>query len=330
MTLLQRYSYCTAILSLTALTAAYGQVSAINSVNYHPREYNDVPTSTLTVISNYPSLISFDDQNVSAASGFANRHVWRFSTNSGASAYLFNNNDFFSVSMTVTLTGNPISPRKEAGFLLDSAGGQGQFIVNTDGHEVVAFGGPLPFYAFTNTFNSGDTIRLGMTYFSNTNGRRAIIYSANGVQSPPLEFTNLEQGIIDGSTLGGYAQVVNAPGVPTNSITAIFRNIRISGPDADNDGIADTADQCPNTPAGAVVNAQGCSINQLVPCAGPAAGRAWRNHGQYVSSVAHMSQDFLEDGLITEDQQETIIGQAARSDCGKTRHERSVRPGKKH
>ena len=93
--------------------------------------------------------------------------------------------------MTVTLTGDPISPRKESGFLLDSIGGQGQFIVNTDGHEVVAFGGPFPFYAFPKTFNSGDSVTLGMTYFLDSNGKRAMIYSAatatTCLQSPPLE-----------------------------------------------------------------------------------------------------------------------------------------------
>ncbi len=33
-------------------------------------------------------------------------------------------------------------------------------------------------------------------------------------------------------------------------------------PDGDNDGIADTRDQCPNTPAGATVNSVGCSASQ--------------------------------------------------------------------
>src|SRR6185369_16206805 len=96
------------------------QISTINSANYHPREFNDVAGSTLTVVSNYPALISFDDQNVSAATGFANRHVWRFSNDGGTTAYRFQNDSFFSVFMTVTLTGDPISPRKEAGFLLDT------------------------------------------------------------------------------------------------------------------------------------------------------------------------------------------------------------------
>src|SRR5207247_6442990 len=147
-----------------------------------------------------------------------------------ASAYQFHHGESFSGSMTVTLTGRPISPRKEAGFLLDTIGGQGQFIVNPDGHEVVAFGGSFPFYAFPRTFNSGDTIRLGMTYFLDSNGKRAIIYYANCLQSPPLEFSNLEQGIIDNSTLGGYFQIVNDPSNPANSGMAVYQNIEIGPP----------------------------------------------------------------------------------------------------
>jgi hypothetical protein len=327
-----KFSHCalvSALVALAALANGNAQVSNINSATYHPREFNDVTNSTLTVISNYPSLIVFDDQNVSAPSGFANRHVWRFSTNSGATAYSFSNNDFFTVTMTLTLTGDPIAPRKEAGFLLDSIGGQGQFIVNTDGHEVVAFGGPFPFYAFPATFNSGDTITLSMTYFMNTNGRRAIIYSANGVQSPIKEFTNLEQGIIDGSTLGGYVQIVNASGVPTNSGTAVYSNIRITGPDFDTDGVADATDRCLNTPFGEVVNAEGCSINQIAPCSGPAGGGTWRNHGHYVRTVAAASQVFLEDGVIDEEQQGAIVSRAAQSDCGRIRFERPVLRGGK-
>src|SRR5262249_54770272 len=53
--------------------------------------------------------------------------------------------------------------------------------------------------------------------------------------------------------------------------------------DADCDGVGDSADRCPNTPAGSIVNANGCSIDQLAPCAGPATGGTWRNHGEYVS-----------------------------------------------
>src|SRR5262249_23579407 len=36
-------------------------------------------------------------------------------------------------------------------------------------------------------------------------------------------------------------------------------------PDSDGDGVVDSADLCPDTPSGAVVNVNGCSIDQLCP-----------------------------------------------------------------
>jgi hypothetical protein len=86
--------------------------------------------------------------------------------------------------------------------------------------------------------------------------------------------------------------------------------------DADGDGVPDSLDLCPGTPAGAIVDANGCSIDQLAPCSGPASGGTWKNHGQYVSTVAHVVQAFLGQGLISADQAEEIVTQAAQSDCG--------------
>ncbi len=315
---------CAALIGLTAV--ASGAYAQINSAAYYPREFNDVPNSHLTVVSNYPSLIAFSDQDVSKATGFANRHVWRFSSDSGATAHKFTNDEFFTVTMTLTLTGDPASPRKEAGFLLDTVGGQGQFIVNTDGHEVVAFGGPLPFYAFPATFHSGDTITLGMTYFLDSNGKRAVIYSANCQQSPPKEFTNLEQGIINNSTLGGYVQIVNDPTNPTNSGMATYQNIKIGPPDQDFDGVPDAIDLCPNTPPCTVVDANGCSIDQLVPCDGPATGGTWRNHGAYVSTFVHVANEFRAQGLISDSERDAIVAAAAQSDCGKRKPTPTPRP----
>jgi hypothetical protein len=320
MSKLQRYAFCTALVSLTAVSGAFAQISSINSATYHPREFNDIHGSSLTVVSNYPGLVAFEDKNVSAATGFANRHVWRFSNNNGASAFQFSNNYFFTVTMTLTLTGDPALPRKEAGFLFDTLGGQGQFILDTDAHEIVAFGGPLPFYAFPATFHSGDTVNLGMTYFMDTNGMRAIIYSANCLKSPPLEFSNLEQGIIDNSTLGGYIQVVNAPADPTNSAMAVFQNIKIGPPDQDFDGVPDSVDSCPNTPPCEIVNAQGCSIDQLVPCAGPANGGTWTNHTAYLMAITNAVSQFQTQGLISGSEAATIETMAAQSECGERPH----------
>jgi len=92
--------------------------------------------------------------------------------------------------------------------------------------------------------------------------------------------------------------------------------------DADGDGVADSLDLCPGTPAGAIVDANGCSIDQIAPCSGPASGGTWKNHGQYVSTVAHTVEAFLAQDLISADEAEEIVAQAARSGCGSAERSR--------
>ena len=89
--------------------------------------------------------------------------------------------------------------------------------------------------------------------------------------------------------------------------------------DSDGDGVGDSLDQCPGTPPASIVDANGCSIDQLAPCGGPASGGAWRNHGEYVSAVAQAAEQFLAQGLITEDEKDAIVGAAAQSNCGSRR-----------
>ena len=86
--------------------------------------------------------------------------------------------------------------------------------------------------------------------------------------------------------------------------------------DSDADGVPDSLDLCPATPAGAIVDANGCSIDQIAPCSGPASGGTWKNHGQYVSAIAQVAEAFVAQGLITMDQAEEIVTQAAQSNCG--------------
>jgi hypothetical protein len=98
----------------------------------------------------------------------------------------------------------------------------------------------------------------------------------------------------------------------------VMDNVAVSvNSDGDGDGVPDDQDQCSDTPSGAVVNEHGCSIDQLVPCAGPATGGDWRNHGQYVATVAKVAQSFRRAGLITVDQKNAIVRAAAKSNCGK-------------
>ena len=91
--------------------------------------------------------------------------------------------------------------------------------------------------------------------------------------------------------------------------------------DEDGDGVGDSLDQCPGTPAGAIVDADGCSIDQLVPCDGPKSGGTWKNHGQYVSSIVKTVEEFLDLRLITPEQAEQIVSEAAHSSCGRKDHE---------
>jgi len=89
--------------------------------------------------------------------------------------------------------------------------------------------------------------------------------------------------------------------------------------DSDGDHVPDSLDHCPGTSPGAIVDAEGCSLDQLVPCAGPASGGTWRNHGAYVSSFAHAAEQFVELGLISEEQAEALVTAAGESNCGARR-----------
>lgn len=86
----------------------------------------------------------------------------------------------------------------------------------------------------------------------------------------------------------------------------------LGDPDEDNDGVYDDIDMCPDTPDGDIVDELGCSINQYCPC-----DSDWKNHGQFVSCIAHMAEAFLNEGLIVEEEKDAIVSDAARSDCGK-------------
>lgn len=81
--------------------------------------------------------------------------------------------------------------------------------------------------------------------------------------------------------------------------------------DDDNDGVLDADDQCLSTPLGDIVDYSGCSIADLCPCE-----NQWKNHGAFVKCVAHYSEEFVSEGLITEFQKDSIVSNAAESECG--------------
>jgi len=227
-------------LAFAGASTTYAQVSTVNSAilqtNITPPggASNGLPNAELTLVSDYPSVISFSETNAgSTNTGFsAFQDFWQFSVNGQTNAYMFQSNDYYTVSMDVTLTGEPLGPRKEAGFAFSDVNGNimGQYILDSDGHECVVFGGNLPFWnsnPVNGHFQSGEKVTMGFTIFKDSNGNDAIIYSANGFESPVLEFGSGPPGPPEPYTLGGYFQIQGQGTGSTNSGSAVFQNITI-------------------------------------------------------------------------------------------------------
>jgi hypothetical protein len=250
-------------LCLAAASGAYAQVSSINSAIIIPRVFNDVPGATFTPANAYPAAITFTEANMSAPSGFANRDVWNFSNDGGATSYGFQNNDYFNASMSVQLFGQDPGLDLEAGWLFSnpsgSFGGDLQSLVAKSG-VVVQFGGPsyFPFSPaaggygspFATTpggvegsgggvpnYTNGEIYIMGLNYVLDPNtGNNAFQYSVDsgsGVQfalsAPGNTYFDLGPGVGVGTNfLGGYFQIQNDPNNPVNAGRVVFDHITIT------------------------------------------------------------------------------------------------------
>lgn len=224
-----------AVLSLGLSVWANAQV---NNVVILDRVFNDDTDSISSHIKALPAVLLSDNKvdGDGAAPDFANRHAW-FVSSDGVSALQIPLATPWTLEFDLTLIGSPVSPRKEAGFLIRIGMpwgySEGQFIVNTDAHEVVAFGWPFPFYSFNAShglsYKSGNTVHLGVHFFQDAgDGLYKVIYSANGISSPALALDS--QGLFTGwITPGGYLQVQVMSGNPTNGGAALFNTILWNG-----------------------------------------------------------------------------------------------------
>jgi len=79
--------------------------------------------------------------------------------------------------------------------------------------------------------------------------------------------------------------------------------------DADSDGIANGFDACPASPAGQPVNTEGCTGAQYI--AQQCDADNYIQHGQYVSCVAHATNDAWQQGLISAKQKAQFVREAA-------------------
>jgi hypothetical protein len=239
-------------LCLAASSAAYAQVGSINSAIIS-HVYNDMPGATVSPVNSYPGSITLSESGVTrAAAGGLNRDVWYFSNNGGASAYAFQNNDYFNASYSLTLTGSGNSSIDlEAGWLFSNPsggfGGDLQSIV-TQGGVVAQFGGPsyYPFSPATSGYPGaggsvpnyalGETYTMGLNYVIDpATGLNAFQYSVNGqfaaskAGDPYFDLgPGIGAGSLGGNPLGGYLQIGNATNNPSNYGTAVFGNITIT------------------------------------------------------------------------------------------------------
>ena len=86
--------------------------------------------------------------------------------------------------------------------------------------------------------------------------------------------------------------------------------------DSDLDGVGDACDECPETVLGAPVLSNGCSVDQICPCAGPRPGELWEDQRAYVTCVARSLKVLAIAGEIARDQARQITQAAVRSGCG--------------
>ena len=219
-------------LALTSSVFASAQYASINSTRLEPRFYNDIPGSTLTSTNVWPS-VNFNDQNVSQATGFANRHVWSVSSDGGATSYQFGGTDAFTITQKIRMDVVG-AENKEAGiFFLNPGNGDHIFLIKTSNNgEIAAFAGGFPFYTFTGNYNDhyvpGTTVTMSVTYFKDTDNVNKAIYRYNNHFSGAQAWGNNEGELLANTQVGGYCQIVNDPNMPTNAINANFSDITVS------------------------------------------------------------------------------------------------------
>jgi hypothetical protein len=153
------------------------------------RVFNDCPVSILAVSNLYPGSITITDDNEAGCLGFANLHLWRFSTD-GTTEALFDNDANYSFCADLTESG---PGNGEAGLMVAPwwTDADGFFNVRSTDGEIACFAGRLPFYSFTGS--------QALTYVKGTTVHVEIIYSPNGLSD--VSPATIEYRYTDGSGL---------------------------------------------------------------------------------------------------------------------------------
>lgn len=220
--------------------AALANVPDPNGLAVITRVFNDCPTSTLVITNHYPSSLYISDSNLSCG-GFANLHVWRLSSDGGATEELFPNASIFHIKFRLWTTGTADG---EAGLQICPWWTEvdGRLNCRTTDGEIACFGGRLPFYSFTANYGihyvKGTVIDLEATYNCHSltpADPGTIVYEVtyNGVHYSsgvlPFDMGNPAEdppyglwGILNQAKVGGHVQCFLQGGNPNAAFAAEF------------------------------------------------------------------------------------------------------------
>ena len=227
--------------AVVALSASQATADP-NAAIINERIFNDCPTSVLTTVNNYPTLVAIQDE-VLDCTGFANLHNWRFSADGGVSEMVFNNGDGFRFGADLTISG---TGEGEAGLQVApwwSQNVDGRFNVRTTDGEIACFGGRLPFYSFTGsqglTYVKGTTIHMEVKYLPNSltmadpgTIEYILNYNSTNYTSGELPFDEGNPaepygtwGILDDARAGAHMQAFLQAGNPAAGLRGDWGNI---------------------------------------------------------------------------------------------------------
>ena len=116
---------------------------------------------------------------------------------------------------------------------------------------------------------------------------------------------------------GGYALIAVSDQVNGNKTSPSFGSydfwvikLNPENPeDCDDDGVPNARDLCGGTPFGALINSNGCAIEQICPC------QDWPGHADYIACVERTTAEFESAGLITSERRAQLLAEAQRANC---------------
>ena len=156
---------------------------------------------------------------------------------------------------------------------------------------------------------SGRTESYGFNLIGSTNGM--IVFEPSdrlNIPAPMLQLGPLQD---NGGPTWTHALLCGSPAINGADGTDVpatdqrgFRRTMGANPDI---GAYESGNQ-----PGALVNADGCSIDDLCPCGG-----RWKTHGEYVTCIIAQAWQFYRAGLINLNERQTLIRDASRCACGK-------------